>query len=188
MGKQEEKTVAEAQISQSVNLADLVAALKAATGNDEDSIRTRARIQAEEAEKLREWENRWHPEISAFSYPEGDRKHKKPALKCRMSWNGHIERPESLTPEEIEAYNLSKPGEYPFKRTDGTHGMLTVIGKTGPAGDLQSLEFTFPCRLATDSMTLKPKAEMLREALGLPSETDALRAELEALKAQKKSA
>lgn len=170
-----------------INLADLVAALKAAAGNDPESLRERAKIQAEENEKLREWENKRHPHISAFSNPGGDIAEPKPALKCKMLWNGHHERADQLTPEEVAVYNLAKPGVYQFKRTTGEQGTLTVEGKTGPGGDLQSLEFTFPCRLATDSLTLKSKPEMLREAFGMPSEAEQLRAELAALKAQKRA-
>lgn len=185
MAKREETDV-EAQTT-NFSMQDLVAALKAATGNDADSLRERAKIQAEENEKLREWENKRHPHISAFSNPGGDIAEPKPALKCKMFWNGHLERAEMLTPEEVAVYNLAKPGVYQFKRTTGESGTLTVEGKSGPGGDLQSLEFTFPCRLATDSLTLKPKTEMLREAFGMPSEAEQLRAELAALKAQKRA-
>lgn len=179
MGKPEEAAKAEAVAG--ISLVDLVAALKAATGNDEDSLRARARIQAEENEKLREWENKRHPAISVFSHPEGDVANPKDKLKCKMFWVGYPEHEEQLTPEEIAALNKAKPGEFSFKRVDGTTATLTVTGQYGVGGDLQRLEFTFPCK-GTDSLTVPPKAAMLRQAFGLPSEEDALRAELAQLR------
>lgn len=50
-------------------------------------------------------QNASHPGISAFSYPEGDRARKKPALIREVFFCGHREDPEQLTPTEIEAYN-----------------------------------------------------------------------------------
>lgn len=50
-------------------------------------------------------ENDQHPGISAFSYPEGDVKRKKPDLVRDVYFNYHKENVEQLTPQEILAYN-----------------------------------------------------------------------------------
>lgn len=46
-----------------------------------------------------------HEHISAFSYPEGDRKRPKPKLARETYFNGHRESAEELMPAEIDAYN-----------------------------------------------------------------------------------
>jgi hypothetical protein len=54
-----------------------------------------------------------HEHKSAFSYPEGDLKRPKPTFLIgangkprEVYFNHHLERPDDLTPAEIEAYNL----------------------------------------------------------------------------------
>lgn len=81
----------------------------------EEVVGTLAAIQAQtlafqqeslaEDRRVRPRENVNHPAISAFSYPEGNLKRPKPALKritfhCRVKQNDDL-----LTPEEIEAFN-----------------------------------------------------------------------------------
>ena len=50
-------------------------------------------------------ENQFPPEISAFSYPEGDRDRPKPSLTRKTYFCGVEERADRLTPAEIDSYN-----------------------------------------------------------------------------------
>lgn len=50
-------------------------------------------------------ENPYHPEISAFSYPEGDRERPKPKLRVPTYFCFIEEREDRLTPAEIDGYN-----------------------------------------------------------------------------------
>lgn len=50
-------------------------------------------------------ENKVHPGISAYSYPEGDRARPKPTLKHEVLFCGYRQRDDNLTPEEIDALN-----------------------------------------------------------------------------------
>jgi hypothetical protein len=56
-------------------------------------------------------ENKVHPGISVFSYPEGDLKHPKPRLDCDTIFCGHRQREDNLTPEEIIAANALGDGQ-----------------------------------------------------------------------------
>lgn len=63
-------------------------------------------------------ENKVHPAISAFSYPEGDLKRPKPVLRCLKTnkpleaiFCGYRQRTDNLTPEEIDALNALSDGQ-----------------------------------------------------------------------------
>ena len=165
-------------------IADLVSALKASSGNDDETMRRRAEFEAEAKKRLDEVENKTHPGISVYSHPEGDRAHPKDPLKCRMYWVGYEERAETLTPQEIEYYNRSKPGTYSFTRTDGSSETLTIEARQTLDGTLDSLTFHFPCK-GEKRHNLPSKLAMLKEIFGpgpmVYDESDALlalRAEL----------
>lgn len=50
-------------------------------------------------------ENKIHPGISAYSYPEGDQKRPKPKLSRKTIFCSYMQREDNLTPEEIDAFN-----------------------------------------------------------------------------------
>lgn len=145
-----------------LSLSDLVAALKAATGNDDDSLKKRAEYEAEAHKRINKRENEQHPGISVYSYPEGDIAHPKPALKCKMYWVGYDLHTDTLTPEEVRLLNLAKPGEFQFHKTDGSLSTLTVTSKALADGSLERLEFQFPCR-GDNRHNLPSKVSMLTE-------------------------
>lgn len=167
-----------------LSMTDLVAALKAATGNDDESMKRRADFEAEARKRLDEIENKTHPGISVYSHPEGDRAHPKDPLKCLMSWVGYPLREETLTPAEIEWLNRAKPGTYRFTRTDGSTETLTVTPKYALDTTLEKIDFHFACK-GDKKHNLPAMATMLREVFGpgpmVYDESDALvalRAEL----------
>lgn len=180
---------APAAADQSLTIADLIAALKASSGNDDESMKRRAMFEAEARKRLDEDDNRTHPGISVYSYPEGDRaaleagKVKK--LKCEMFWLGYPLEIETLTPAEVDALNLATGGKFPYHKSDGSTETLTVKATDGLNGQLEKIEFTFPCR-GDLKHNQPPLLTLLREAFGQPDELTALRAEL--AKAQAKLA
>jgi len=181
MAKQEEAAKELSIIEQ------LVAALKASSGNDEASMRMRAKYEAEARELLEKKENVEHPHMSVYSHPEGDIARPKEKLKCRMFWVGYDEREEQLTPEEIRLMNLAVPGEFQFSRTDGSQERLEITGTNGRAGKLERLEFLFACR-GDNKHNLPSKSAMLREVFGQPTAESELLTELTKLRAQLASA
>lgn len=171
-----------------LSIADLIAALKASSGNDDESMRKRARFEAEARKLLEEDENRTHPGISAYSYPEGDRAAaaagKVKQLKCQMFWVGYPLDVDNLTPTEVDLLNAASGGVYHYTKSDGSRETLTVKPSFGHNGALDKLEFTFPCR--GDLRHNQPgMVALLREALGIGGPTqDALLAELAKLQAK----
>ncbi len=164
-----------------VSMADLVAALRAATGNDEDSLRKRAEYEAEAHKRLNKRENEQHPGISAFSTPEGDLSHPKDPLKCKMTWVGYPVMIENQTPREIAALNRATPGELQFTKTDGSTSTLSVTAKYLGDGSLERLEFFFPCR-GDHRHNLPGMTALLTEVFGgQADELSRLRAERDAL-------
>lgn len=152
-----------------LTIADLVAALKASSGNDDEAMQRRAMFEAEARKRLDEVEHKTHPGISVFSHPEGERARPKDRLKCRMYWVGYEEGEEILTPQEIDAYNRAVPGTYSFTRTNGEHETLDVTAKLLLNGQLESLNFHFACK-GDKKHNLPSKVAMLREVFG-PSQT-----------------
>lgn len=170
-----------------MTIADLVAALKAATGNDDESMRKRARYEAEARELLEEAENTVHPHISVFSHPEGDiaaaKAGKVKKLECETLWVGYPLEVEQLTPTEVDLLNEIQPGDYMFTRADETRTSMSVVGERDNAGRMNRKLITFSCR-GDDSKNLPSMVLQLRSALGKRSRVDELAAELAALKAQ----
>lgn len=77
-------------------------------------------------------ENDRHPGISAFSYPEGDVKRPKPALRRKTYFNGIQEQEDALSPTEIELYNrIDHPG-----RTARNGMWKAAIKRNGSAEEL----------------------------------------------------
>lgn len=171
-----------------LSIADLVAALKAASGNDDESMQKRAKYEAEAWTRLNKRENDPAPMISVFN-PRGDRDHPRPELKCKMEWVGYPLDRDSLTADEIALLNAAEPGEFTFHRTDGSPEKLTVTPLTSATGRLEKLSFYFPCR-GDNRHNLPGLAHLLQQVQGkLPKEAElyaqleALRAELETVKA-----
>lgn len=181
MAKDRDEIIAE---SVQLTIADLVAALKASSGNDDESMQRRAMFEAEARKRLDEVENKTHPGISVYSYPEGDRAHPKEPLKCAMYWVGYEEQVETLTPLEIDYLNRARPGSYSFTRMDGSRETLDITPKHTLDGRLESLSFQFACK-GDKRHNLPSKVQMLKEVFGPgpmvydePEEVVALRAEL----------
>ena len=99
-----------------------------------------------EDRRVRPRENMNHPEISAFSYPEGNLKRKKPAL-ARVTFCNKVKQNEDLlTPEEIEAFNAFAVN---CSARDGA--WTAVIEKNGTT---ERLMVDFPCKTPDDRMNL----------------------------------
>ena len=91
-------------------------------------------------------ENDRHPGISAFSYPEGESKRPKPALRRKVYFNGISEDAESLTPLEIELYNrfegtrLARNGMWKAEvRRNGSAEILHITNEPKTLDGRQSL-------------------------------------------------
>ena len=163
-----------------LSIEDLILALKAATGNDDESLKKRAEYEAEAHKRLNKRENEQHPGLSVYSNPKGDVLDPKPDLKCKMFWVGYDLRTDTLTPEEVRLLNLAKPGMFQFKKTDGAVETITITGKQTADGSLERLEFHFPCR-GDNRHNLPSMVSLLREISQEPSEADHLRQQLAAL-------
>ena len=99
-----------------------------------------------EEHRVRPRENVNHPEVSAFSYPEGNRAHPKPHL-TRVTYCNKVKQNEDLlTPEEIEAFNAFAVN---CSARDGQ--WTAVIEKNGTT---EKLLIEFPCKTPDDRMNL----------------------------------
>lgn len=119
-----------------------------------------------------------YPRISAYSYPEGDKKHPRDPFKCRIFWNGFDMDWDTTTAQEIELLNRVEPGDYTFRRVDGrTFEKIAVNGDRKADGTLSRLEFFFPTKENKD--TLPSMVSMLRDILGVKTPEQERIAELE---------
>lgn len=166
-----------------ISLRDLVLALKALKGDDEDTLQKRAKYEAEAHHRLTKRENETHPGVSAYN-PLGDVAHPRPDLKCRMFWIGYQLEKDSLTREEIDLLNLiDETGKVPFTRADGSRDELVITGERNAMGGWERLEFMFPAR-GEKKHNLPSMTSMLREALGLESIEAELRKRVARLESQ----
>jgi hypothetical protein len=149
-----------------VNLADFAELVKQLRGDDDESLRKRAEYDAEAHLRLTRRENDTHPDISVYSYPEGNVARPKPPLKCKMFWCGYDEPWDNLTPDEIICLNHATPGNFRFHRTDGKEEKLTVTAEQDAAGKLTKMYFWFPCQ-GQDKHNVPSKPVLLREAYRL---------------------
>ena len=131
-------------------------------------------------------DNREHPGISCYSYPEGDLKRPRPELKMPMTWVGYPLTTDTLTYNEIALLNQAEPGEYTFLRTDKTMDRMVVEADRDNLGRPTRLRFAFEVKERRD--TLPSMVDQLRVAFSVKSpeqeELERLRAEVERLKAQ----
>ncbi len=151
---------------------DLIAVIRAASGNDDETLKKQAQFYADANRKALRPENETHPGVSAFN-PLGDVANPRPDLKCRMFWVGYDLNAENLKREEITLLNSATPGTYQFHRTDGSIETMQVSGQSNPDGSLERLEFQFPCKEEKKS-NLPTLVNQLRECFGLGTTDDAL--------------
>lgn len=172
-------------------VAALEALAKAGQGSmtREEFIEASAEAQARANKKVLRPENDITPEISAFSYPEGDTARPKPKLQKEIYWIGYRLREEELRPIEIDLFNRLQPGHY--------HGKQWIVrGNDDDTGHVRSLKIEFPNQSLDDRMELPASMEsMLLEMVeGIAAKTDpiellarirALEAEVEILREAK---
>lgn len=163
------------------SVADLIEALKALKGDDDESMRKRAQFEAEARERLEEKENAKHPHISAFSYPEGDIARPKARFVCETLWVGVPLMEENETPEEIDLLNELPLGDFMFTRADGSKTEMSVVGDRDNAGRLSRKSITFACR-GDMAKNLPPKTQQLREVLGKMTREQELEVEVTKLR------
>jgi hypothetical protein len=138
-------------------------------------------------------ENAFHPGVSVYSYPEGDRDRPRPALRCAMSWVGHPIDSGNEGNEhwyELELLNQMEPGAYTVHKTDQSEVQLTVTGIKAPDGTLERMDFTFPVG-GMEKYNVAPKPVMLLEALGMTymeAMTKYLQVQIEDVKAKTRPA
>jgi len=178
------------QIAELQETVKALAAAKVSSGGLDETalerILTRvSQVSAEAQERAVNPSNRYHPEISTYSYPEGDRKRPR-ALKCPMFWVGYDLQTDTTTAYEIELLNQAQPGTFQFLRTDGSTSTMTVTADRGPDGAISRLLFDFETKERRES--LPAMTSMLQQAFGIKTpeqqELERMRAELEAMRAK----
>lgn len=169
--------------TQDISLADLVAALQALKGDDDETLKKRAKYEAEALARIQGIENKQHPDKSVYN-PEGERDHPRPDLKCRMTWLGTTLEKNTLSRTEIDLLNqVERVGTYVFRRTDNALETMHVTGERDANGQWLKLAFVFDAR-GDKKHNLPPMTTILKAILGQDSEEAELRkriAELEAL-------
>jgi hypothetical protein len=162
------KTRAKHDADPSVTQADVMLKiaelLKDIKGENDDVLKQLALNQTEMLVRAMP-ENKQHPGISAYSYPEGDLKAPKPRLKCDILWVGYPETVETLTPAEIEALNALEPGNYMVTKANGNRVPFLVEAKRTLDGRVESLSVWFPCK-GDQAQDHRSKLDYCREAMG----------------------
>ena len=98
-----------------------------------------------------------HPQISAFSFPEGNRSKPKDTLKHETYFCGSREREDALTPSEIELYNR-------FDRSrEARSGRWKATLE--PNGGKMRLLVTVPAKTIDNLAELPPLTQILSELL-----------------------
>lgn len=167
---------------EALTIKDLIQALQALRGDDDETLQKRAKYEAEAHARLQRKENETHPGISVYN-PQGERDHPHPDLKCKIFWCGYPEQKETLTGEEIALLNqLDEPGEFLFHKTDGSVEKAIVSGEKDARGQWVRLLINFPCQ-GDNRHNLPTKVALLREILKQTTPEDDLRAELARLRA-----
>lgn len=153
-------------------------------GDDDERMRKQAQYDAEAHQRVTNPSREDGPQKSVYSYPEGDYVRPRPDLKCEMFWMGHPIRQDTAEAEMLELCNRMEPGEYLITKMDGSQAKLTVEGQRDVGGKLTRLLFTFPCLSRDNKNTWPSDVAMLRQALGLAGDMNALHAEILRLKQQ----
>ena len=143
-----------------------------------------ATMTAEAQDRMLHPDNREHPGISVYSYPEGDLKRPRPDLKCAMTWVGYPLTTDTLRWDEIELLNRAEPGDYTFMRTDRSTDKLVIRADRDVLGQPTRLHFEFLTAERKD--TLPAMVDMLRSAFHVltpeQEEIARLKADLERLR------
>jgi len=112
-------------------------------------------------------ENAFHPGVSCYSYPEGDRERPRPKLKCKMTWVSADLDPETLHWYELELLNQATPGDFHVTNADQSQTTLNIRPEADTTtGRLDKLHFSFPVRDG-QSRNVSPMSVWLLEAQGL---------------------
>lgn len=112
-------------------------------------------------------ENQFHPGVSCYSYPEGDRDKPRPKLKCKMTWVGYEIDPETAHWYELELLNTANPGNFVVTNSDQSQTTLNIRPETDDTtGALYKLHFSFPVRDG-GGKNASPMAVWLLESQGL---------------------
>lgn len=95
-----------------------------------------AEMSAEAMRRSLKPENTFHPEVSVYSHPEGDRAHPKATLPFELLWLGFPVHKESSVVAwyEMEQYAQLKPGDYTCTLLDRTTLPVTVIAEKSSDG------------------------------------------------------
>jgi hypothetical protein len=175
--------MAKTEEPQGLTLNDLIVALQALKGNDDESLKKRAQYEAEAHQRLTKRENDPAPGVSVYN-PKGERDFPKPDLKCKMLWVGFPLQKDQLTPQEVDLLNrIDTIGDFPFHRADGSLDTCSISGERDANGKWTQIAFSFRCK-GDDRHNLPTMTAMLREILGLGTVEDELKqriAELEAI-------
>lgn len=109
-------------------------------------LREVSQISATSMRKALKPENPQAPDISVYSYPEGELAKPRPKLRCDITWGGAPLRDlaHTLTAREIDLLNQIEPGVYRVTRTDGQTVELAVTGTRGATGAWETLTAVFP--------------------------------------------
>ena len=127
-------------------LRDLLASKSVSKEEQLELIQAQADANAEANRKLLRPENTFHPGVSVFSHPEGERAHPKAPLACKTTWAGTLLEDSTLTAEEVDLTNAVPPGEYLCRRADGTSMKVTVSGDITPTGAFVKKDIFFSTR------------------------------------------
>mgnify|MGYP001603702920 CR=1 FL=1 len=134
-------------------------------GGSEIELLTKGVEALVKSEAGRPKENMYYPGISAMN-PEGELKHPRAELKCKMTWVGHKLSKEALTHAEIDLLNKVQPGHYRVTKSDGSTIPFDVDAVIDREGRLERMAFRFPCKNTEDRHSHMPMTSYLREAMG----------------------
>lgn len=118
-----------------------------------------AEMSAEAMRRSLKPENTHHPEISAFSYPEGERARPRPSLPFELLWKGFpIHKELSVSAWwELEQLRELTPGTFTCLRTDGTPMTVTVTATYAADNKtVASLSVDFDCTRETRPLIPSP--------------------------------
>lgn len=127
-----------------------------------DTLKEILATNASNFQKAMKPENDTHPGRSAFSHPDGDVKHPKPALPFEVFYNAYPVHkfPETETWREWELYSQVKPGEFTVIRKDASVMNVTVHGEKDATGKLTKIRIEHPI-LREEKNLVPPKTVLL---------------------------
>ena len=101
---------------------------------------------AKAMQKAMKPENEFHPDINAFSYPEGERARPKVKTPYAVFYNGYPASKflETQHWRECELMAQVQPGQFSVLRRDGTKLDVTVTAERDADGKITKLDIRFP--------------------------------------------